>query len=142
MLKTIKNTDFFESVLSLLLDGQSVTIPVKGWSMGPFLRSEKDNVTIAPVESLGRDLKKGDIVLFIHHRLNGDIYVMHRIISINDDMYTLRGDNNPLNMKEYCRRGDIMGVIVSCRRDGKVYKPSSIKWRVYRWLILFYRFIS
>lgn len=141
MLRTINNRDFFNNVLSLLQDGQRVTIPVKGWSMGPFLRSDKDSVTIAPLDSLGRDLQCEDIVLFIHHRSGEDLYVMHRIISINDGVYTLRGDNNPLKMKEYCRKGDIMGVVVSCRRDGKIYTPRSLKWRVYRWLILFYRFI-
>lgn len=139
--KIIKNNPFFESVWSILESRQNVTVTVKGYSMGPFLRSERDSVTIAPLSALGRGVKKGDILFFINRTERGESYVMHRVIAVKDGVYTLRGDNNPLKMKEYCRLKDVKGVVVSCNRDGRVYLPKSLKWQLYRYAIYVYRLL-
>lgn len=37
----IENDLFFNNVTGLLKEGHTVTIPVKGWSMLPFIRPER-----------------------------------------------------------------------------------------------------
>ncbi|MDO4736491.1 MAG: hypothetical protein Q4B21_05700 [Bacteroidia bacterium] len=130
MNKVYKNNIFFNEIRSILLSGQSVTIPVKGYSMGPFLREERDNVTIAPLAD--KMPGKGEIVLFSNKLKDGtENFIMHRIIKKQGDRFTLRGDNNPLKMKEYCSVNDILGIVTSCNRKGKHYTPDNFLWRGY-----------
>lgn len=130
MNKVYNNTIFFNEIRNLLLSGESVTITVKGYSMGPFLCSERDKVTIAPIGE--RTLQKGDIVLFCNKSKDGrENFIMHRIIEMQGNRYTLRGDNNPLKIKEYCSKEDIFGIVISCTRKGKHYTPDNFLWRGY-----------
>ena len=57
----VDNDLFFSDVLQVLEQGRRVTIPVKGFSMLPFIRGTKDLVIL---EKAGEDLKADDIVLF------------------------------------------------------------------------------
>ena len=57
----IDNDAFFADVLTVLDQGKRVTIPVKGYSMLPFIRGGKDLVVL---EKAGDVLKADDIVLF------------------------------------------------------------------------------
>ena len=43
---TINNDEFFASVRQMLSAGHDVTIPVKGYSMLPFIRGGKDLVVL------------------------------------------------------------------------------------------------
>ena len=79
----VSNDEFFAEVEKMLAEGRRVTIPVKGFSMLPFIRGERDLVELVPPY----DLKVGDIVLFYDRR-----YVMHRIVSIDGNKLTIRGD--------------------------------------------------
>ena len=58
----IDNDTFFADVLQVLDQGKRVTIPVKGFSMLPFIRGTKDLVVL---EKAGGDLKADDIVCSI-----------------------------------------------------------------------------
>ena len=87
-MKKIDNTDFFSQVHEFLLEGKSIRINIRGNSMKPFLREGSHQAEIAPTE--GRNLKTGDVVLFRHCSR----YVLHRIVAINDERYTMQGDGN------------------------------------------------
>ncbi len=66
--------------------GGSVRLDVKGNSMWPLLRSEKDSVLLVKPDNI----KKNDVILF--RRFDGKI-ALHRVISLTDDHLTTIGDN-------------------------------------------------
>lgn len=126
-MKVISNDIFFAQVESLLAEGQSVVIRVKGYSMRPFMRTDRTQVRIAPLSIAEREnLQVNDIVLF---RYRGH-HVMHRIRKIEGEGITLAGDGN-YRLIERCRREDVVGIItdvISYR--GRSTACSSRRWRV------------
>lgn len=86
---TVMITDdiIIKEAVRLVSEGLSVTLPVNGRSMLPFIIGGKESVILQQPE----ELKVGDVVLAW---VVGDRYVVHRIISINGDDITLMGDGN------------------------------------------------
>lgn len=125
-MKVISNDLFFAQVEELLAEGQSVVIRVKGYSMRPFMRSERTQVRIAPISDSKREnLSVGDIVLF---RYRGR-HIMHRIRRIDGDKITLAGDGN-YRIWEYCNREDIVGIVSDViRYNGETTACNSRYWR-------------
>ena len=111
----IDNDTFFADVLRVLEEGKQVTIPVKGYSMLPFIRGGKDLVVL---EKAGGDLKADDIVLFHMGPWDGGRYVMHRILAIDGDAVDIMGDGVP-KTHEHVRRDQILAKAVSILRGGK-----------------------
>lgn len=107
----INNDEFFGKVTALLEEGKEVTIPVKGFSMLPFIRGEKDLVVLRTPD---RDLLVGDIVLFRY----GGRYVMHRIISMEGERIVIRGDGVPQST-ERVTRADVCALATKIIRGGK-----------------------
>ena len=124
-MKTISNDIFFAQIEELLSEGQSVIIRVKGYSMRPFMRSDRTSVRIAPLTDSERKLVSvGDIVLF---RYRGH-HVMHRIRRIEEDRITLAGDGN-YRLWEHCSHDDIVGMVT----DVVSYKGRSISCNSRLW---------
>ncbi len=101
--------------IRLVDEGVSVTFPVKGRSMLPFIVGGRDSVILEkPTE-----IRKGDVVLAYVESENREDrhYVVHRIISLDGDRVTLMGDGN-LALHEYCNRGDV------CAKVSLVVKPN------------------
>ena len=99
----INNDDFFASVLECLKEGRDATIPVKGFSMLPLIRGEKDLVVLRTC----KEVREKDIVLF---RCNGR-YVMHRIISIKCNDVEIMGDGvienrENVHLEDICARAE------------------------------------
>lgn len=127
----IGNDILFANVVALLSRGHSVTIPVKGVSMLPFIRGDRDNVVLEPVESCTPEgsarirVNVGDIVLF---RYAGR-YILHRILEFDGDSAVIQGDGVSRN-KEICRRDDICGRVTQIiKADGTVIDPYSAAMR-------------
>ena len=143
----VNNDAFFADVLKVLDQGRQVTIPVKGYSMLPFIRGSKDLVVL---EKAGDDLKADDIVLFHVGPDDGGRYVMHRILSIDGDAVDIMGDGVPEN-HEHVRRRQILAKAVEILRDGKrsvdPYSPRQLRlvhfWQrirpLRRYLLFIYR---
>ncbi len=116
----VENDEFFGKVVSLLADGHSVTVPVKGVSMLPFIRGDKDSVVLEGVESCTPGGKSrirvnvGDIVLF---RYKGR-YIMHRILKIENLNAIIQGDGVAKNI-EICGLDDIYGRVTQILKHGK-----------------------
>lgn len=111
MEKMVLNNDvYFAQVLDMLDAGHQVTIPVKGYSMLPFIRGQKDLVIL---EKAG-EIRPDDIVLF---RYAGR-YVMHRILSVNGDAVDIMGDGVPYN-HEHVTRSQVLAKAVTILRNGK-----------------------
>lgn len=121
---------------AFLNEGREVVIRAKGSSMLPFIHGDRDSVVLKKCD----DLSVGDIVLV---RLPGR-YVMHRIISISQDIFVMMGDGN-VTGTEVFRRGDVLGkVIWIVREDGRHIKPGNGRlWRkllpIRRYLLAVYR---
>ena len=92
-----------EEAIRLVEDGVSVTLPVNGHSMLPFIIGGKESVILQkPVLS-----KKGDVVLAW---TDGCRYVVHRIIAIEGEAVTLMGDGN-LSGTEHCTLKDVKAKV-------------------------------
>ena len=59
----LPNQLFFAEVEAMLAEGREVQIRMKGHSMRPLLRSERDQVVLTPCTDPAR-LRPGDVVLF------------------------------------------------------------------------------
>ena len=91
-----------EEAFRLVAVGVSVTLPVNGNSMLPFIIGGKESVILQPPGLTA----VGDVVLAW---VDGNRYVIHRIIRIDGDRVTLMGDGN-LAGRERCRLSDIKAM--------------------------------
>lgn len=140
---TIDNNQLIGEVKKLLKTFPSVVLPVKGTSMLPFIIGSKESVELVRWE---KDFKIGDIVL----SWTKDHYVIHRIIKIDGDDYTLMGDGNIIGT-ESCKRSDIVAkaeyVVDKHGNKHYLYTPrrcqASRLWNklkpVRRWILAIYR---
>lgn len=121
----ISNDILFEEVRRVLREGRNAQIPVKGVSMLPLIKGERDTVVLEPLSpgslSEGRKPKAGDIVLFhINNR-----YILHRILFIKDGIATIQGDGVPKS-QERCPVGQIYGRVISIqKRNGREVDPNT-----------------
>ena len=76
-----------EEAVRLVSEGVSVTLPVNGQSMLPFIIGGKESVILQQP----RQPQIGDVVLAL---VDDGRYVVHRIIRIEGDHVTLMGDGN------------------------------------------------
>ena len=98
----MNDNKIIEEAVRLVDEGISVTFPVNGNSMLPFVIGGKESIILQqPVAP-----KVGHVVLAW---VNGDRYVVHRIIRIDGDNVTLMGDGN-LADTECCTVGDIKAI--------------------------------
>ena len=111
----VSNSILLGEAVLMLRNGKDVVIPTKGSSMLPFIRGERDTVTLRGMDGYA----VGDIVLA---SINGK-YVLHRIWSIDGSKVTLMGDGN-LRGKEICRMEDLHGAVIGINKpSGKTIDP-------------------
>lgn len=96
----------------------------KGRSMRPFLRSGEDLFHI--VRKTSERCRKFDAVLY--RRDNGR-YVLHRIVKVCPDSYTLCGDNT-WQMEPGIRDDQILGVMTAVIRNGRKMDVSRTGYRL------------
>ena len=106
-----------------LSQGKGVTFSPRGVSMLPMLRQGRDTVTLMPVD---RELKIYDIPLY---RRDNGAFVLHRIVKTGDT-FTCIGDNQ-FELEHGVRADQVIGVVESFTRDGRVIKVTDIKYRMY-----------
>ena len=123
----LANEHFLPEVIKLLENGHTVTIRLKGYSMRPFLENNRDKGLLECVSNP----QVNDVVLAETAPRH---YVLHRIIKIEGDVVTLRGDGNLNN--EICRLCDIKGKAIGFYRKGRETLDSTDgrKWKVYSWI--------
>ena len=121
------NAVLLPEIVRLLDEGHTVTLRLRGHSMRPFLEDGRDKALLGPKH-----------------------YVLHRIIAIEGNQVTLRGDGNLNN--EYCQLNDVKGAVIGFYRKGRerLDRTDGTKWRFYsavwthlypirRYLLAFYR---
>ena len=117
----ITDEQIIEEAIRLVEDGVSVTFPVNGNSMLPFIVGGKESVILQKLELP----KVGDVVLAWVEKCR---YVVHRIIRIDGDHVTLMGDGN-LSGTEHCALKDIKARVTHV--VGADEKPHDLycRWR-------------
>lgn len=129
----LANKIFFAQVEEELARGHKVQLRMKGYSMRPLLRTDRDVVLLAP-HTREQDLRVGQVVLF---RYRGR-HILHRIVSLQGGRVTLEGDGN-YRLQEHCLPCDVVaigeGVI---RKSGRIVSFESRQWRLQSrmWLLL------
>lgn len=123
-MKKIPNDIFFDWVEDEISNGRSVRFRLKGDSMFPLLRNNKDEVILCPYNE--DDLQPMDVVLF---RFKGR-HLLHRIIRKEGNHLFLRGDGSYI-AKEECFTYDVVGKVNSViRPSGKIVSVNAWQWRL------------
>lgn len=99
-----------------------------GTSMKPLIKQNRDLIV---VKKPTRPIKKYDIILY--KRPNGN-YVLHRVLKVKNNEFVLCGDNQ--NQKEHGITNDnVLGVLTSLERAGKIIKINKGKNKIYAHLV-------
>ncbi len=116
-----------EEIRTLVSEGKTVTLTVKGNSMNPFIVHLRDRMTIGPWKD--EDIRKGTVALVKDTRGS---YVIHRIIKRDKDRVVLLGDGN-LGFTETATMDNVIGIMHNIDRKGRIWTPQSTLWRLYSW---------
>lgn len=130
--KQLNNDVLIPMVDEVLRSGKKVILELRGNSMLPFLRDARDKGLLT--HSNGHDFKVGDPILAEVDTPNNEVrYVLHRIVKIEGDKITLRGDGN-IGI-ETCSRDKVIATVIGFYRKGRTHldRIDSMKWRIYSW---------
>lgn len=129
--------------IRLVDEGVSVTFPVKGYSMLPFIIGGRESVILQKPQVV----RLGDVVLAW---VDDCRYVVHRVVSIEGEHVILMGDGNIVGV-EHCLLGDVKAlathVVDAKGRKHDLYAPwrqraSRLWWQmrpVRRYILAIYR---
>lgn len=124
MYKRIDMSELVPVMQEQLDVGKTVSFIPRGNSMRPLLGDGTDMVVLRKHE--------GRLHLFdmpLYYRRETDKYVLHRVVGFRKDgTYVMLGDNNAQREYGICD-DDIVGVVTSFYRKGKMY---STKYPIYR----------
>lgn len=122
-MRQIPNEIFFGWAEEELAHGRPVQFRLKGNSMFPLLRNDKDEVILHPCQS--DELLPMDVVLF---RYRGK-HLLHRIIRREGSHLLLQGDGSYVDTEE-CTTDDVIGKVEAIvRPSGKIVSVDSRQWR-------------
>lgn len=125
--RKMANALLLPEVVRMIDEGHTVTLPLKGYSMRPFLEDGRDKAILKAVSA--PDI--GDAVLA---EIAPGRYVLHRIVSMDGGRITLRGDGNLAT--ERCQPEDIKAKAIGFYRKDRQQPDytDGRKWRIYSWL--------
>ena len=148
----VANDILIPELARLIGEGKEVRFTPSGVSMRPFIEGDKESVILAPVQTP----RVGDILLAQVTNTQSPIYVLHRLIRIdqrqalsrndqrpttNDQspLYILQGDGN-LQGEEQCTRANIFGVVTHIETPRGRRKPLT-RGRLWHYLFPCRRFL-
>ena len=118
-----------QEAIKLVNEGLSVTFPVRGRSVLPFIIGGRESVILEHPLSV----KVGDVVLAW---VEGSRYVVHRVISIQGNRLTLMGDGN-IAGTERCLKDDVKALATHVVNAKGHRHPLDSPWRK-RWARLWF----
>ena len=118
------DNDIIEEAIRLVKEGVNVTLPVNGNSMLPFIIGGKESVIL---HRPGGIVDVGDVVLAW---VDGNRYVVHRIIKLDYDRVTLMGDGN-VAVTEHCRLNDIKARVTHAVNADNKERDLHNRWRMH-----------
>lgn len=108
----LPNEILIPKVAELIRAGHTVTLPLRGYSMRPYLEDGRDKALLTAVKS---ELKIGDVILA---EISPNRWALHRIVKVDCDMITMYGDGN--FSPEVITRDDVVAIAIGFyRKDGK-----------------------
>lgn len=122
----LPNEIIIPKVAEYVHNGHTVTLPLRGYSMRPYLEDGRDKalLTKAPEK-----LKIGDVILA---EIAPKCYALHRIVDISGDNITMCGDGN--FSLEYIHRSDVLAIATGFFRKGsKHVTPVDNFWYTCYW---------
>ena len=99
-----------QKIETVLLEKGVYVGPTVGVSMLPMLKNRRDTIVVRP--KTGR-LQPLDVALY----RRGNDYVLHRVLSVTDDGYIIRGDN--CYADENVPEKEVIGVLTEFFRQDK-----------------------
>ncbi len=114
-----------DNIKADLLEGKSVKLQAKGWSMLPMIWNERDTLVLAPISQ--EQLQVGMIVFA---QTGSGRYIIHRIARIVGTRIELRGDGNPYQ-EEYVHPQTVFGELVEVQQKNRCLKQGDWRWRAY-----------
>lgn len=122
----LENAVLLPEIVRMMDEGHTVTLRLRGFSMRPFLEDNRDKALMKKAVQP----RVGDPVLA---ETAPDHYVLHRIVGIDGDAVTLRGDGNL--GEEHCRLEDVKAAVIGFYRKGRsrLDRTDGWKWKVYSW---------
>jgi len=114
----VANDILIPELARLIGEDKEVRFTPSGVSMRPFIEGDKDSVILAPVQTP----RIGDILLAQVTNMPSPIYVLHRLIRIEGEVYFLQGDGN-LQGEEQCTCANIIGVVTRIETPSGHHKP-------------------
>lgn len=120
----IANEIIIPEIKAMIDEGRIVTFRVRGRSMRPMIEGDRDSVVLVPCTG---EVKVNDIILA---EVSPKRYVLHRIIKVDGDTLTMRGDGNLVGTETF-RRSDVIGRAEAFIRKGKRLNMDSRRWKVY-----------
>ena len=131
MARMVDTKEYLDTVCQLLREGkENVCVPVKGFSMRPFLHDQD----LVYLNLVTRAAKPGDILLF--QRFTGQ-YVLHRVYRcLPEGDYLMLGDFQ--DTQERIAPHQIRAIVSYARVKGQLIRPGDARWWLYshpwRWL--------
>lgn len=123
-MKQIPNEIFFTWVEQEIKAGKTVRFRMKGQSMFPLLRNEKDEIILQPF--LEDELAPMDVVLF---KYKGK-HLLHRILKKEGNRLYIQGDGSYI-AKEECTTDDVVGKVGAIVRNSNYIMPvESWQWKI------------
>ncbi len=119
----MNDNEIIEEAIRLAREGVRVTFPVKGQSMLPFIIGGKESVILRGPGGL---VDVGDVVLAW---VDGNRYVVHRIIRIDGNRVTLMGDGN-VACTEHCMLNDIKARVTHVVSADNKERDLHNRWRM------------
>lgn len=116
------NAALFADIEDIISSGGRIQLRVKGYSMRPMLRNDRDLACLAPIPADG--LRRGMIVLF---RYRGK-HVLHRIRRIEGDTLVMKGDGN-YRQRETVKKSAVVAYAEAIERDGVRIEYRSETWQ-------------
>lgn len=111
-----------QTIEEVLSENGKYVGPTAGVSMLPMLKNRRDTVVVLPKT---QRLKPLDVALY----KRGDAYVLHRVLSVTENGYIIRGDNcySDENVPETA----VIGVLSEFFRKNKHYYCDDEKYLKY-----------
>ena len=117
------DNEIIEEAVRLVREGVSVTLPVNGNSMLPFIIGGKESVILHGPGLID----VGDVVLAW---VDGCRYVVHRIVRIDGERVTLMGDGNLVGT-EHCLLNDIKARVTHVVSADNKERDLHNRWRMH-----------
>ena len=114
--------EIIEEAILLVDEGVSVTLPVNGNSMLPFIIGGKESVILHGPGLID----VGDVVLAW---VDGCRYVVHRIVRIDGERVTLMGDGNIIGT-EQCTLSDVKAIATHVVSADEKIRDLNNPWRM------------